>query len=219
MSLENVTDHLSAGDFSQWLRAMRRALAGDGGMDVACGACRGCCVSAYYVKVRDHETAAIASIGVEKLQPGPEGSRLMGFREDGQCLMLRDGNCSIYLHRPETCRTYDCRVFTAAGMDAGPGRPVINRRVAQWQFSFPEEQDRAEQRAVAAAAKYLRQHPVRFPGGHVPSRPSEIAVLAIKVYEVFLDPPDDDAAIRARLVAAALEFDRAANEPATAEER
>src|SRR5690349_3195752 len=69
LSLENVTDHLSAGDFSQWLRAMRRALAGDGGMDVACGACRGCCVSAYYVKVRDHETAAIASIGVEKLQP------------------------------------------------------------------------------------------------------------------------------------------------------
>ncbi|HEX6636997.1 MAG TPA: hypothetical protein VF033_05020, partial [Steroidobacteraceae bacterium] len=118
--------------------------------------------------------------------------------------------CSIYPARPETCRTYDCRVFAAAQMDAGPGRPVINQRVARWRFDFPADRDRVEQRAVAAAAAYLRQHPVRFSGGHVPSRPSEVAVLAIKAYEVFLDPPRDDASIRAALVGAAEEFDRAA---------
>ncbi len=205
---EKAAPTLPAGDFSTWLRAMRLSLSGQGDMDVACGDCRGCCVSFLYVKVRDHEKAAIARIGEHNLEPGPPGSRLMGFRDVGHCVMLREGNCSIYAHRPETCRTYDCRVFTAAGLEAGENKPVINRRVAQWRFAFAAEQDRAEQRAVAAAASYLRQHPVRFPGGHVPSRPSEIAVLAIKIYPVFLDPPDDDAAIRAAIVRAALDFER-----------
>lgn len=201
---------LPAGEFSAWLRAMRRALAGKGEMDVACGDCRGCCVSAYQVKVRSHESAAIEVIGAQNLQPGPAGSQLLGFRENGHCLMLRAGNCSIYPQRPETCRTYDCRVFAAAQMDAGPGKPVINERVVRWRFDFPTDRDRVEQRAVAAAAGYLRQHPVRFSGGHVPSRPSEVAVLAIKTYEVFLDPPREDAAIRAALVDAAEAFDRPA---------
>jgi hypothetical protein len=205
---------LPAGDFSAWLRAMRRALAGDGEMDVACGDCRGCCVSSYYVKVRERETDALARItanlGDQSLEPGPAGSRLMGYQANGHCLMLRDGNCSIYQHRPETCRTYDCRVFTAAGMDAGPDKPVINQRVAQWEFTFPTRADRDEQRAVGAAATFLRQHPVRFPGGYVPSRPSDVAVLAIKSYEVFLHPPEGDAAIRTALVDAVIRFERIA---------
>ena len=33
--------------------------------------------------------------------------------------MLVDGRCSIYEHRPRTCRTYDCRIFTATGLDVG----------------------------------------------------------------------------------------------------
>lgn len=214
----NETDApLPAGNFSEWLRAMRAALAGRGGMDVACGDCRGCCVSSYYVKVRARETAAVAAIGAENLRPGPagdSGGRLLGCRDDGTCLMLRDGNCSIYPHRPETCRTYDCRVFTAAGMNAGPDKPVINARVARWRFDYPSEQDRDEQHAVTAAAAYLRQHPVRFPGGHVPARPSEIAVLAIKAYEVFLDPPERDLDIHAALIRAAREFEGAGRAPA-----
>jgi uncharacterized protein len=191
---------------------MRRALASDGGMDVACGDCRGCCVSSYYVKIRAHETAAIARIGAANLEAGPPldpGSRLMGHRANGHCLMLVDGNCSIYDDRPETCRSYDCRVYAAAGMDAGPDKPVINERVARWRFDFPTEEARAEQRAVAAAAQHLRQHPVRFPGGHVPSRPSEIAVLAVKAYEVFLEPSARDSDKSAALIDAALDFKRA----------
>jgi hypothetical protein len=202
---------LPAGDFSAWLHDMRAALAGRGGMDVACGSCRGCCVSSYFVKVRAHETDAARHIGAHNLQPGPPGdpgSQLLGYQTNGHCLMLRDGNCSIYAHRPETCRSYDCRVFAAAGMNAGPDKPVINERVARWRFSFPAERDHREKLAVAAAASYLRQHPVRFAGGHVPSRPSEIAVLAVKAYPVFLDPPSGDAAIRAALVSAVDEFDR-----------
>jgi Fe-S-cluster containining protein len=202
---------LPAGNFSEWLRDMRRALASDGGMDVACGDCRGCCVSSYYVKVRAHETRARARIGEQNLEPGPPkdpGSRLMGFRANGHCLMLVDGNCSIYEDRPETCRSYDCRVYAAAGTDAGPDKGVINERVARWAFDYPDERDQAEHRAVRAAASFLRRHPVRFPGGHIPSKASEIAVLAIKAYTVFLDRPAGDAQTSAALVQAVLEFRR-----------
>ena len=209
--MTDAADCLPAGDFSDWLQRMRHALASDGGMDVACGECRGCCVSSYYVKIRAHETVAMKRIGegnLEACPPREPGSRLLGFREDGHCRMLVDGNCSIYEDRPETCRSYDCRVYAAAEMDAGPDKPVINRRVARWRFAFPTDRDRSEQRAVAAAARYLRQHPVRFPGGHVPSRPSEIAVLAVKTYAVFVDPPASDREIAASIVDAALDFKR-----------
>src|SRR5689334_9221911 len=145
---------------------MRAALAGEAGMEVACGDCRGCCTSSYYVKVRAREAAALERIGAGNLEPGPPGepgSQLLGFRENGHCRMLAGRNCTIYADRPETCRTYDCRVFTAAGMDAGPGKDEINERVALWRFDHPSERDHAEHRAVTAAANYLRQHPVRFP--------------------------------------------------------
>jgi Fe-S-cluster containining protein len=201
---------LPAGNFSKWLRDMRTALSGRGGMDVDCGDCRGCCVSSYYVKVRAHETASLARIGEANLEPGPPGdpeSRLMGYRSNGHCLMLVDGACSIYADRPETCRSYDCRVFTAAGMNAGADKPVINARVARWRFDYEGERDRDEHRAVTAAANFLRQHPVRFAGGRVPSRPVEIAVLAVKAYEVFMGPPASDRDIAAAIVARVADFD------------
>ena len=132
---------------------------------------------------------------------------LMGFDAHGHCFMFANGGCSIYSHRPETCRTYDCRVFTAAGMNAGPDKSVINERIASWRFEYPSPRDHEEHRAVTAAANFIRQHPIRFPGGHVPSRPSEIAVLAVKSYQVFLDKPATDAEIAAAIVAACRDFD------------
>lgn len=209
--MSGLEAELPAGNFSEWLRAMRNALAGGAGMQVACGECRGCCTSSYYIKVRASETDALAHIPPEQLVDAPgdsTGTRLMGYDARGHCPMLRDGNCSIYPHRPDTCRTYDCRVFTAAGMDAGPGRDVINERVARWRFDFPQESDRREQRAVRAAASFLRQHPVRFPGGHIPARAADIAVLAVKSYTVFLgeEPRHEDAV--AGIIEACRNFDR-----------
>jgi hypothetical protein len=205
-----MSHELPAGDFSDWLRAMRAALASDGGMDVACGDCVGCCTSSYYIKVRAHETRALAAIGEPNLEPEPtrNGDRIMGYGADGHCPMYR-GGCTIYADRPETCRAYDCRVFAAAGLPAGgDDKSVINERVASWRFSYPSDGDLADQRAVRAAANYLRQHPVRFPNGRVPSRPSDIAVLAVKTYRVFLDPPDSDAGIVAALIREHREFGR-----------
>jgi hypothetical protein len=206
----------AAGPFSEWLRAMRAALAGSSGMDVACGDCVGCCTSSYFIKVRAHETAAIEHIGADQLRPVPgssNGNLLMGFDEQGHCFMFANGGCSIYQHRPETCRTYDCRVFTAAGLNAGPDKSVINQRIASWQFDYPSPRDTEEHRAVTAAANFIRQHPIRFPGGRVPSRPSEIAVLAVKSYEVFMDQPETDAETSAAIVEACRSFDAAGPGP------
>lgn len=191
---------------------MRASLAGGPGMDVACGDCVGCCTSSYFIKVRPHETRALERIGEARLEAEtlPDGSRLMGYGPNGHCHMFVGGGCSIYSDRPETCRTYDCRVYAAAGIEAGEGRTMINERIADWEFDLADDQDRAAHRAVRAAAAYLRQHPVRFPNGRVPSRPAEIAVLAIKSYEVFLDPPVDDREIAAGIIAAVRDFDHQA---------
>ena len=190
---------------------MRGALAGGPGMQVACGNCVGCCTSHYYIKVRPQETAALRRIGPANLQPAPgeaAGTWLMGYDEHGHCPMFRDGGCSIYTDRPDTCRTYDCRIFTAAGMNAGDGRTEINQRIGRWRFEYASEAARQQHGAVTAAANFLRQHPVRFPGGHIPSRPGDVAVLAVKAYEVFLRPPASDAEVAAGIVEACRKFDQ-----------
>ena len=204
---------LPAGNFASWLRAMRKALAGTEGMDVACGDCRGCCTSSYFIKIRPHEIETRQHINEECLEPAPNspaGTMLMGYRENGHCAMFRGGNCSIYSHRPETCRTYDCRVFAAAGTTPGAGKPVISERVARWRFEYPGEIDRLEQRAVLDAANFIRRYPIRFPGGGVPSRPNEVSVLAIKSYQVFLTATGTDQETAAAVVDACRSFDSGA---------
>jgi Fe-S-cluster containining protein len=208
----DVNDSLPAGNFSLWLEAMRRALSGREGMDVACGDCVGCCTSSYYIKVRARERDALAAIPARHLEPDPAapGGMLMGYDAAGHCPMFGAAGCSIYPNRPETCRTYDCRVFAAAGMTAGEQRPAINARIARWRFDYPGADDQRAQRAVRAAAGFLRQHPVRFPGGYVPSRPAEIAVIAVKSYTVFLEEEMSDRDRAAAIVRATLAFDASA---------
>ncbi|MGE5604260.1 MAG: YkgJ family cysteine cluster protein [Bacteroidota bacterium] len=101
--------------------------------------------------------------------------------------MLIDGKCSIYEHRPQTCRNYDCRIFTAAGILADEaGKDLITRRIRRWKFSYPTRRDIELHRAVQATAKFLQTHATSFPTGVVPPNSTQLAILAIKVYDVFL---------------------------------
>ncbi len=183
---------LAAGDFSSWLRQTRIALLSDNGMDVACGDCIGCCSSSYFIHIKPQETRPLSLIRKELLFPAPgmpNGHVLMGYDKNGLCPMMSSGRCTIYTHRPQTCRNYDCRVFSAAGIAAGgDGKAVINQRVARWKFSYPTVQDQNEHLAVQSAAKFIRTHANCFPGGRVPDNPSQLAILALKVYAVFLTP-------------------------------
>ena len=84
----------------------------------------------------------------------------MGYDEHGRCPMLVDGQCSIYAHRPRACRTYDCRVYAAAGV-VPDHQPAVAVRVREWRFTFPHHADRLAGDAVAARAAELadEQHP------------------------------------------------------------
>ena len=177
---------LPAGEFSSWLRRTRAVLLGEGGADVPCGACSACCTTSHFVHIEPEETRSIARIPRELLFPAPglpAGTVLLGYDEHGRCPMLTGGRCSIYEDRPLTCRTYDCRVFAAAGTTAD--RDPITRQARRWEFSHPTRVDRDEHTAVRAAATFVREHPECFPVTP-PRDPVHVALLAIKVSEVFL---------------------------------
>ena len=179
---------LPAGGFSTWLRATRCALAQEDAANVPCGACTACCTSSYFIHVGPTDTRTVARIPAELLFAAPRaagGALLLGYDKRGHCPMLVDGKCSIYEDRPLTCRGYDCRVFAAAGIAAD--RDAITQQARRWVFGYPTDDDRDQHAAVRAAARFLRERAACFPGGVVPESPAQVAVLAIKVYEVFLE--------------------------------
>ena len=156
---------LPAGDFSAWLAAMQAALRGEQDADVPCAGCTACCTSSQFVHIEPDETDALAHIPAALLFPAPRlprGHVLLGYDERGHCPMLVDGRCSIYEHRPRTCRTYDCRVFAAAGLDAD--QPAVAARVGRWRFAYPTDADRDRHDAVRAAARVqAAQEPAAAP--------------------------------------------------------
>jgi hypothetical protein len=108
---------------------------------------------------------------------------LLGYDEQGHCPMLVDNRCSIYEHRPRSCRTYDCRIFPAAGVEVDDDKPLIARRVERWRFSFPTRADREQFEAVQAAAK--------SPDGAAPTNATARALRAIELHEAFLRPDEE----------------------------
>lgn len=85
---------------------------------VPCNGCTACCDA---VKVRVHA----ARESPEDLQhldliPEPDavvaGSMLLRKREDGACVHLGPTGCTVYEHRPRTCRMFDCRIGAVAGL-------------------------------------------------------------------------------------------------------
>lgn len=204
------TGELDAGDFGAWLAAMRRALRHAADADVACGECCACCSTSHFVHIRPEERETLARLPRELLFPAPgmpAGHVLLPYDGRGRCPLLDEqGRCAIYAHRPLTCRTYDCRVFTAADLDAD--REPITRRARRWRFSCRAPEDAAGLAAVRAAARWIPAHAAAFPGGVVPDDPAALAVLSVRVADVFL--PDgaasvgaEDAAIAAAVVRAA----------------
>ena len=184
-----VTAGIEAGPFSVWLREARSALRNGTGTDVPCGDCNACCRSAYFIHIQPGETRTLEALGKEALidAPGlPTGHKLMGHGKDGACPQLVENRCAVYADRPQTCRNYDCRVFAAAGIYESDDKPRINERVGQWRFEYPAAQDEQEHAAVRAAAKFIAENASLFPGGKIPSTPSQLATLAMKAYPVFM---------------------------------
>jgi len=191
---------LAAGDFARWLADMEGVVRGVHGSAVACGSCTACCTSSQFIHIAPHETDTLAHVPGALLFPAPglpRGHVLLGYDEEGHCPMLIENRCSIYEHRPMTCRTYDCRVFPAAAVDvdADGGHDhtsLIGRQARRWRFSFATRDGRVRRDAVQAAAAYLRENPQVLTGAGVPNNPTQLAVSAIEVHGSFLRREDDD---------------------------
>jgi Fe-S-cluster containining protein len=146
-------DALPAGALAPWLAAMRAALRGERDADVPCGACTACCTSSQFVHIDPGETDTLAVIPPELLfaAPGlPKGHVLLGYDERGHCPMLVDGGCSIYGRRPRTCRTYDCRIFAATGVE--PDQEQVARQAGRWRFDVVTPADHEAQSQLRAAS-------------------------------------------------------------------
>jgi uncharacterized protein len=193
--------NLAAGDFAFWMTQMQEALRGEHASDVPCNGCTACCTSSQFIHIGPDETETLAHIPSDLLFPAPRlprGHVLLGYDERGHCPMLIDDRCSIYEHRPLTCRTYDCRVFPAAGVDLNDdGKAQIARRARRWRFTFAEAADHDQHSAVRAAASFLRDHPDLLSGGSV-TNTTQLAVAAVEVHAVFREH-NDVQAIRVEL--------------------
>ncbi len=127
----------SAGRFSEWLDELQAAHE----MSVPCGTCTACCTSSQFVHIAPDETDTLVRVPAALRFPAPglpEGHVVLGYDERGHCPMLVDGACSIYEHRPRTCRTYDCRVFAATGVGPDASQPDIAARVGEWRFDVDD---------------------------------------------------------------------------------
>ena len=186
-----MSDHhdLPAGDFSVWMADVQAAIRGKGQSDVPCGSCTACCTASQFIHIGPDETDTLARIPAGVLFPAPRlppGHVLMGYDERGHCPMLIEGKCSIYAHRPRTCRTYDCRVFPAAGIEPDDDKPLIAEQVGRWKFSYPTDDDRTEHDAVRASALYLREHQDALPDGNMPANATQLAITAIVAHVAFV---------------------------------
>jgi Fe-S-cluster containining protein len=204
---------IPAGDFGAWLAQARDALRGSAGSRVPCGDCTGCCTAGYSIEVRPTDAAALEHIPATSLSRSlgsAPGNWTVRPTADGSCPMLRGGGCRIYAQRPQTCLDYDCRVFAAAGIEAGgEDKAVINRRVRQWRFEFSGDADRQAHAAIRAAAEFIHLSRAHFPPSAAPRNPLGIAALALRVYPLFLVPAaaGSEADLARAVVAAAAEFD------------
>jgi Fe-S-cluster containining protein len=189
---------LPAGDFGAWLAGTRAAARGAADAVVPCDGCTACCTSSQFVHIGPDEVDTLAHVPPELLVPAPgrpPGHVVLGYDDRGHCPMLRDGRCSIYDHRPRTCRTYDCRVFAATGIHDDEGTKVeITRRVRRWRFDVTGVDDATRLAAVRAAAVYLDSHAADL-GDAVPAPAASRAALALALHARFLGRGPDSALV------------------------
>lgn len=202
-TVDAVATETDAGPYGPWLDGMLVALRGEADADVACGTCIACCASSQFVHVAPDETDALAHIPSALLFPAPRmpaGHRVMGYDERGRCPMLGERGCTIYEHRPRTCRTYDCRVFPATGVPCD--KPAVAERAARWRFRVDGDADAVARDALAAAAVWLRGHAGEL-GDDAPVTATQAAVLAVELHGVFARgaaPGTDDVRVELRRV-------------------
>jgi Fe-S-cluster containining protein len=173
--------------FGAWLRATIATLDRDVPAEVPCGACNACCRTFHQLHIRPEEKRARKRLPKEYLSVArglPPGYLLLGYTNDGACPMLVDGRCAVYEDRPLVCRTYDCRMYAATGVE--PDRAEIAEQVRRWRFGYPSAEDHDLQAAVLAAVRFIREHRECLPSDAARDQPIRVATLAVYAHARFL---------------------------------
>ena len=177
----------AAGDFTVWLGEIGRAFREGAEMDVPCGTCNACCKSSQFIHV-ERDEPALDHIPHDLLFPTPglpDGPLIMGYDANGHCPMLKDDACTIYAHRPRTCRVYDCRIFAASGVLPDEAtKTAVAERVRQWQFSYANAADDTAHKAVLAAAAFLSDPSKNVFNGLQPNAIRD-SLIALSIYDTF----------------------------------
>jgi len=188
--MKNFHEMMPAGPFQAWLEMTRKAIQNGSDVKVPCGDCSACCRSGFFIAVSKGETQTLDRIPVDFLHdiPGIPEVLYIGFNDEGHCLLLKDGHCSIYENRPHSCRTFDCRVYNATGiqLDKDPSSP-ISKRVQEWGFTYPTEQDRARQEHLIQVSSILREHIPETPNDPSSENRRLLALKAILIASRLLD--------------------------------
>jgi Fe-S-cluster containining protein len=181
-----VSEELLEALFGEWLAATLATLHDDVPADVPCGACNACCRTFHQIHLRPGEKRARKRLPKEYLSVArglPPGYLLLGYTDAGACPVLVDGRCTIYEDRPLVCRTYDCRLYAATGVE--PDRAEIAEQVQRWRFEYPSADDRELQEAVLAAVRFIQETPACLPSEAARSQPIRLATLAVVTHELF----------------------------------
>ena len=198
---------LPAGAFARWLEQYLSAQAqAEPAGDVPCGDCNACCKASYFIAIAEEERETIERIPRVHLTVSTRSHERQWALEQscgGSCPMLVDEACSIYEHRPRTCRRFDCRVFAAAAIAPGSGpRAAVNQQVWRWRFDYPSPADALRQTALLDAAAFLQRRADLIDPELAPADTSELAKAAVFVHELFLQAntqPHDDQQIASML--------------------
>lgn len=182
-------DYILTENFTLWLITMRRALRDNKGMNVPCGNCFACCTSSYIINVHSDEKETLRAVPHELLIDtyGSPGTKALKSDTNGHCLLMKENKCLIYENRPWACRTYDCRLLSAAGLSESADKTKINTQIKKWTFSFSDDVDHENYNAVQKAAHFIVTHIKDFPSGYISTKPVQQAVAAVKIFELFIE--------------------------------
>jgi Fe-S-cluster containining protein len=78
---------------------------------VPCNGCSACC-RGHAIPVGPAEDTTQLSV----TPPNANGGRYLQRTADGACVHLGPAGCSVYPHRPQACRRFDCRLAAAFGI-------------------------------------------------------------------------------------------------------
>jgi Fe-S-cluster containining protein len=85
-------------------------------VDVPCGTCTMCCEKLSPFLLPEEIASGLYPLSLinpspEQLRENPQAGPVVVLyrKKEGGCGMLIDKRCSIYEHRPKSCRQFDCR--------------------------------------------------------------------------------------------------------------